>query len=101
MVWLRTATKSTDQDKLIVFDSMRFDADWVYFKSKGFQLWRINCEEDSRISHLVLRGQKFNPTDNLHLGEIELEARTFDVTLTNQSSKMEDLFKQVDFALDR
>jgi len=99
MVWLRVAKKAINRGQPVVFDSMRFETDRLYFKALDFQLWRIDCPETKRRERLTLRGQIFEVTDELHPGEVELENSTFDRTFTNDSSNIEDLHKQIDAAL--
>jgi dephospho-CoA kinase len=98
MVWLRTATKGVPPQKQIVFDSIRFNPDWLYFKQRGFQLWKIDCNGERRGSQLVQRGQTFKAADDIHPGEVELEGMQFDCILKNDSD-IQDLLKQVDLAL--
>src|SRR5258708_36291643 len=40
-VWLRNATRHARGQSWIVFDSMRFQEDWIYLKAKGFVMWKL------------------------------------------------------------
>lgn len=82
-VWLRAAMAEAD-GRPIVFDSMRFESDYVNFRNQGYLLVRIIAGPDQRLHRLKERGQPFDlEADSLHPAEVELLDHDFDVIINN------------------
>ncbi len=98
-VWLRAALPPPDVSGPVIFDSMRFPADYDFLRAKGFQFWRVEAPLALRVERLVARGQQFDPEcDDDHPAEVALAGHEFDLTIENISS-LADLRVAVEAAL--
>lgn len=88
-VWLKAAMREAQPgDRLTVFDSMRFESDYEFFRARGFTLVRIVTDPGARHRRLSRRGQEFDPRrDDSHAAEIELDKHLFDHVLTNNDDE--------------
>lgn len=98
-VWLRAALKEAENDRPIVFDSMRFPEDYQYFKEQGYSLWKVDASVLVRERRLSARGQEFNADrDDNHPAESSLYDFDFDETFENLGS-VDDLREAVHKAI--
>lgn len=96
-VWLKGALYNAPTDKSLVFDSMRFESDYIFLKNKGFVLLRVEASREVCFSRLRERGQIFNENkDSMHKSEIELEKYHHDFTIENSQISIPKLQKTLD-----
>jgi hypothetical protein len=101
-VWLNAALRSVDPMAEIVFDSMRFERDYRFFRERAFALWRIEAPLPVRLARLGLRRQEYDPAvDEKHRAESELDVFPFDLVIVNDSNDISQLRRTVDAALLR
>jgi cytidylate kinase len=99
-IWIRAALRATGPDTLIVLDSIRFDNDYRYVRSKDFSIWRVDAPLDIRVRRLQGRNQEYDPeVDEYHRGETELEPYTFDYRIVNADIDIPTLYRMVDETL--
>jgi dephospho-CoA kinase len=100
-VWLRAGLAGLQEDRPIVFDSMRFVEDYQFFVARAYLLVDIRAPVDLRVRRLAERGQPFDlSVDEDHPAESELEAFTFDFTIDN-TGDLGELWPEIDQMLFR
>ncbi len=88
-VWLRQALRDVDPSSSVpvVFDSMRFRADYAYLTQAGFVTVEVQTPKEVRLSRLTERGQVYDENvDDLHPAEVELAGMHFDYRVRNAGS---------------
>jgi cytidylate kinase len=95
-VWLRAALRDVSGAEPIVFDSMRSQTDYDYFRVRDYVLVILSAPLPMRVDRLRERGQIFDPRiDAGHPVELALDALTFDWSIDNLADQA-GLFGQVD-----
>ena len=97
-VWIRTTLAEAPRDRPIIFDGIRYKRDLTYFRSAGYNIWRIDTPANLRLKRLIDRKQEFLADDEEHAGEAELSDSDFEIELHNSSS-ITDLHSQIEKAL--
>jgi 5'-deoxynucleotidase YfbR-like HD superfamily hydrolase/dephospho-CoA kinase len=96
-VWLRTALASAPPGRPVVLDSMRLANDYMFLRSHGFSLWRIDVPLQVRLKRLGMRTQEYDPEiDELHPTEFELDQHEFDYRIQNDSTTKAHLHSDID-----
>jgi dephospho-CoA kinase len=97
-VWIRAALRGAPSSAPLVFDGMRYESDYKYFRAHSFLLWKVEAPSEQRYHRLGERRQEFHPDDDRHSGEWTLADFPFDVVLDNSGAK-QALFSQIETAL--
>lgn len=100
-VWLKAALRKAPPGVPVVFDSMRFDVDYDFLVTRGYQPWIVQAPKEVRWARMQDRQQDFDASDEEHRVESEIEGRSFDVLLSNNQNGFKHLFLEIDKALLR
>ncbi|MBV9158485.1 MAG: AAA family ATPase [Acidobacteriaceae bacterium] len=98
-VWLNAALCSVDDDRPLVFDSMRFSTDYDFFREREFTTWRIEAPLTIRLERMRKRGQSVTAEDDEHRAETELDAFVFDRVIDNSDEGFDLLHFKIEEAL--
>jgi len=98
-VWLRAALSALEEDKSIVFDSMRFANDYAYLQNRGFRMWRVEAPLEIRLARMQGRGQIVSSQDDDHPAERELDSYRFEQLLDNTEDGIEEFYRKIERAL--
>jgi hypothetical protein len=99
-VWLKAALSPIDGQSLVVFDSMRFGADYVFLQTQGFTMWRVEAPLAIRLLRMESRGQLVTPLDDDHPAETELDGYRFDRVFDNCGSRLDALYREIEKGLE-
>ena len=94
-ILIRSALRGIDSNIPHVFDSIRYESDYSWFKDNGYELWKIDCPRGVCIERLILRGQIFADSDLEHASELELSSREFHRTIRNFDTTIEELARRI------
>jgi len=100
-IWMSAALRQAPSGVPIVFDSMRFECDYNYLRTRGFTVWRVVAARELRWKRMAARGQEFSENDEKHPAEWLLESKDADVVLQNEYVGMPPLLAEVDRLLLR
>lgn len=98
-VWLRAALASVDEDRQVVFDSIRFASDYTFLQTRGFVIWRVEAPIEIRLRRMKTRGQIVSAEDDNHRAETELDNHRFDRIVNNFDDDPERLQQNIETAL--
>lgn len=82
-IWIKAALRNVNKDLPIVFDSIRYFSDYIFFETEGYKIIRVVGNPALDAQRLKDRGQQIRGEDLNHPSEREVDNFKLHYTIRN------------------